>query len=324
MIEAHNLTKLYNGSGLASWGRKRNETLAVKQLNLRIEEGRILGLLGVNGAGKTTVVKMLCTLLEPTSGMATIGGFDVVRNATQVRKIVNMIAGGERSLYWRLTGRENLSYFADLYNVDGRVKKKRIEALLDLVGLGDNADKRVEQYSKGMKQRLQIARGLVNDPQYLFMDEPTIGLDVPIAREIRRLIKDTLNKTILFTTHYMEEAEELCDELAIIHKGEIVEQGTTEELKSKYKKGHSLIATVKDKGDVVNRVIHAFGQSHAATVSIKTVEEGHQIRVDTAQNVTSELVDTLTESGLRIVELRSIEPRLEDVLIAVCGEEGKE
>ncbi len=155
---------------------------AVVDLELEIEQGELFGLLGPNGAGKTTTVKMLCTLLTPTRGNASIRGLDIVKDANKVRKIVNMVAGGERMLYYRLTGRENLRYFADLYDVPSSFVRKRVQQVLDLVGLADRADDEVEKYSKGMKQRLQIARGMINDPQVLFLDEPTLGLDVDIQR----------------------------------------------------------------------------------------------------------------------------------------------
>ena len=207
---------------------------AVANLNLEIPQGELFGLLGPNGAGKTTTVKMLCTLLTPTSGSALIHGLDVVKDANKVRKIVNMVAGGERMLYFRLTARENLAYFADLYDVPGPVAKKRVQEALDLVGLSERADDEVEKYSKGMKQRLQIARGVINDPQVLFLDEPTLGLDVDIAKELRTFIRKRLvveqGKTVLLTTHYLAEAQELCDRVSFIFKGKVVSTGTPAEL----------------------------------------------------------------------------------------------
>lgn len=318
MIEARDLTKLYTGAHLFPFRRKRASMPAVNKLSLKIEDGQIFGLLGVNGAGKTTTVKMLCTLLEPTFGWATVGGYDVVRQAGEVRSIINMIAGGERMLYWRLTGRENLNYFADLYDVDRSVAQKRIDSLLDMVGLTDSANQRVEQYSKGMKQRLHIARGLINDPRYLFLDEPTIGLDAPIAREIRRVIK-RLNKAILFTTHYMDEAEELCDEIAILHKGEIVERGTADQLKRRYKTTYAWVVTLEGEADAaLDQALENFSRAHAASVSTQTVELGYQLHVRAPTNVTSALVDAVTPHR-RILELRAVEPSLEDVLVAISS-----
>ncbi|HLF27509.1 MAG TPA: ABC transporter ATP-binding protein [Anaerolineae bacterium] len=324
MIETHDLTKIYSDHGLLPFRPARKQTVAVDHLNLHIDEGQVFGLLGVNGAGKTTLVKLLATLLEPTSGTARVGGYDVVRDAGKVRRIVNMIAGGERMLYWRLTGRENLAYFADLYDVPEPIKTRRIGELLELVGLSQDADRRVEQYSKGMKQRLQIARGLINDPVYLFMDEPTIGLDAPIARQIRQFIKERLkDKTILFTSHYMYEVEELCDQIVIIHKGGPVDQGTPDQLKQKYKQEQIVVVTVDGQDAALDQVLDAFSQAHQARRSAVHTELGYQITVRSAQNITAQLFDAITATHRRILELRAVEPTLEDVLVAISGDEAK-
>ncbi len=247
---------------------------AVVDLDLEIGPGELFGLLGPNGAGKTTTVKMLCTLLTPTEGQAWVRGLDVVKDANKVRRIVNMVAGGERMLYYRLTGRENLAYFAELYDVPRSEVRKRVEQVLDLVGLVDRADDEVEKYSKGMKQRLQIARGLINDPQVLFLDEPTLGLDVDIAKELRAFIRkqlvDEQGKTVLLTTHYLAEAEEMCDRVSFIFKGRIVSTGTPAEL-SRY-----IIPSITAELvllDVADRDIEVFAaQTGAKLRSIEAVE----------------------------------------------------
>lgn len=322
MIETRDLTKVYTDNGLLRFRRARQQTLAVDKLSLRIDDGQVFGLLGVNGAGKTTLVKMLATLLEPSAGTAQVGGYDVVREAHKVRRIVNMIAGGERMLYWRLTARENLAYFADLYDVPEPIKTRRIDELLELVGLAEDADRRVEQYSKGMKQRLQIARGLINDPVYLFMDEPTIGLDAPIARQIRHFIKERLKeKTILFTSHYMGEVEELCDQIVIIHKGGMVDRGTPDQLKRKYKHEQIVVVTVDEQDAALEQALEAFCQRHRARRSATHTELGYQITVRSAHNLTSDLFDVVTAAQRRIVEMRAVEPTLEDVLVSLSGGE---
>lgn len=227
------------------------------------------------------------------------------------------------------TYREQPAFFADLGSPEVALAEVVLHVQwkelgeLDVNYQAEVADKRVEQYSKGMKQRLPIVRGLINDPRCIFVDEPTIGLDAPIAREIRRFIKEKLNRTTLFTTHYLEEAEELCDEVVIIHKGEIVEQGTPNELKRKYRKGHSLAITVHSKSEVVGQILQNACQAHSVAISAKIVEEGYRIRIDTVQNVTAQLVDALTTANQQILELRSVEPSLEDVLVAVCGGEAE-
>ncbi|MFB5089481.1 ABC transporter ATP-binding protein [Psychrobacillus sp. PGGUH221] len=206
---------------------------AVKNVSFSVNEGEIFGLLGPNGAGKSTIIKILSTLLSPTSGSAEVLGYDTLKEDKKIRPHINFVYGGERNLYWRLTARENLNYFADLYKIDKKIKKRRVDDLLQLVGLNNQGDKRVETFSKGMKQKLQIARGLINNPKILFLDEPTIGLDPISAKELRNIVKDLASQgtTVLITTHYMEEADEVCDRIAIINKGEIKVLDSPENLK---------------------------------------------------------------------------------------------
>jgi len=207
---------------------------ALKGISFEVKKGEIFGLLGQNGAGKTTTIKILTTLLAPTSGEARVLGYNTFGEEKHLRPHINFIFGGERGLYWRLSARDNLIYFSDLYKVDKKTREKRIPELLELVGLSDRADEKVETYSKGMKQRLQIARGLINDPDILFLDEPTIGLDPVAAKDLRQLILQLKaeGKTILLTTHYMQEADDLCDRIAIINNGKILKIGTPEDIKS--------------------------------------------------------------------------------------------
>lgn len=212
---------------------------AVDSVSLNVKGGEIFALLGPNGAGKTTIIKMLTTLLAPTKGEAKVLGYDCYKERKKIRKHVNTVFGGEAGLYWRLTGKENLLYFSDLYKVPNSVSQKRVEELLDMVGLMESADQKVEQYSKGMKQRLLIARGLVNSPKILFLDEPTIGLDPVGASMLRKIIQELNNNgtTILLTTHYMNDVEVLCDRMAFINNGRLLDIGTKEELKTKYLDG---------------------------------------------------------------------------------------
>jgi ABC-2 type transport system ATP-binding protein len=244
--EARNLSRDYVSTKRKHLlGKKTTTTIkALDTVSFEIPEGELFGLLGPNGAGKTTTVKILCTLLEPTSGHAFVKGLDVVKDANRVRKIVNMVAGGERMLYYRLTGCENLKYFAELYDVPKKDVSRRVNALLELMGLSERADDEVEKYSKGMKQRLQVCRGLINDPEVLFLDEPTLGLDVNIAKDLRKFIREKVvkeqGKTVLLTTHYMYEAEELCDRVGFLNKGKLVALGTPEELKRKTPSGFSI------------------------------------------------------------------------------------
>jgi ABC-2 type transport system ATP-binding protein len=232
-IEASGLQKTYTTTrGLLR--RVRKEHLALRGVDLTIEPGELFGLLGPNGAGKTTMVKIFTTLLLPTSGAAKILGLDVVKEAWAIRKRIGFVFGGERGLYWRLSGLDNLRYFADLYQVPPDVSRRRIAQLLETLDLKGREHDKVEGYSRGMKQRLHLARGLLNQPEVLFLDEPTIGLDPVGARELRVLVRGLADEgtTIFLTTHYMLEADAICDRIAVIKKGEIVAQGTPSSIKT--------------------------------------------------------------------------------------------
>src|SRR5512143_3304280 len=231
-IEVSHLRRIFK-THIGVIKRTTKEVVAVDDVSFEIQEGELFGLLGPNGAGKTTTVKMLTTLLIPTSGSASVKGFNVVAQAEEVRKRIGFIFGGERGLYWRLSGMDNLRYFASLYGIDPDVSKKRIPYLLEMVGLKGRGDEKVEGYSRGMKQRLHVARTLLHDPNVLFLDEPTIGLDPVGARDFRNVILNLQaeNKTILLTTHYMFEADALCNRIAVINHGKIIALDTPGGLK---------------------------------------------------------------------------------------------
>src|SRR5438034_4531303 len=259
VVEAQDLRRVYK-THTGTIRRRVKEIEAVKGVTFEIEKGELFGLLGPNGAGKTTTIKMLITLLIPTSGSARVLGHDVVKEAREVRKQIGYVFGGERGVYERLSGYDNLRYFAELYGVPAKIQKQRIEELLELVGLKGREQERAEGYSRGMKQRLHVARGLLHDPEVLFLDEPTIGLDPAGARELRATIASLTGagKTILLTTHYMFEADALCDRIAVISKGSIVAEGTPEDLK----------ATVAERTIVE---IEAYGASADAIEALRRV-----------------------------------------------------
>lgn len=232
VIEVKNIQRIYETSS-GVWKRKRKQVEAVKGISFEVKKGEVFGLLGPNGAGKTTIIKMLTTMLIPSGGTLSVLGLDPVTQFKALRPRINFILGGERNLYWRLTAYDNLAYFADLYKIPREVQKKRLPALLKLVGLEEVAHRRVETFSKGMKQRLQIARGLLNEPEILFLDEPSIGLDPVSARKLREIIMELKNTgtTILLTTHYMFEADDLCDRIAFIKNGRLIAVDTPQNLK---------------------------------------------------------------------------------------------
>ena len=235
IIEVKNLKREYTTT--KGWlFRKKEKLMAVDGIDFSVKEGEIFGLLGENGAGKTTTIKMLITLLAPTSGECKVLGYDTYREADKIRTDINFVFGGEMGVYRRLSARDNLLYFAGLYKIKRKEAKRITEELLKLVELEEAADRLVETYSKGMIQRLQIARGLVNNPKIVFMDEPTVGLDPMGANMLRDIIRKLKadGRTVILTTHYMQEAEELCNHIAIIHKGKIVAMDTPENLKKDY------------------------------------------------------------------------------------------
>src|SRR3954468_2457993 len=232
VIEAIELRRTYRTStGVIR--RKPLEVEAVRGISFAVEQGKLFGLLGPNGAGKTTTIKMLITLLLPTSGQARVLDRDVVADPREVRRRIGYVFGGDRGLYERLSARDNLRYFAELYGVSGKAQRARIDEVLELVGLKGREQERVEGYSRGMRQRLHIARGILHDPEVVFLDEPTIGVDPVGARALRATIAGLVEsgKTVLLTTHYMFEADSLCDRIAVIARGRIVAEGTPAKLK---------------------------------------------------------------------------------------------
>ncbi|MCR5823885.1 MAG: ABC transporter ATP-binding protein [Lachnospiraceae bacterium] len=239
VINVEELKREYVKRGF--FGKTKKVVKAVDGISFNVEQGEIFGLLGQNGAGKTTTIKMLTTLLAPTSGTCEVLGYKTFGEEKKIRSRINFIFGGEMGVYRRLSARDNLRYFSNLYLIPEKVQKERIESILKLVDLADRADDLAETYSKGMIQRLQIARGLINDPEILFMDEPTVGLDPVGARMLRDIIKNLKadGRTVLLTTHNLAEVEELCDRLVIINKGKVIAKGTPSEIK-----GHE--ATLED------------------------------------------------------------------------------
>ncbi len=239
-IQTSKLTKRFPRSTgykdlLPQFIRKRQCITAVESLDLDVYEGELFGLLGPNGAGKTTLMKMLCTLVVPTSGSAKVCGYDVVQDEQRVKETVGLISAEERSFYWRLTARENLEFYASLYDLPKPVKTRRIDEMLELVGLSDVEDVRFQNFSAGMKQKLAIARGLLSEPKVLFIDEPTKSLDPVSAQAIRAFLREQVvgtGRTAILATHNMLEAEEICDRIAIMDRGRAIARGSVGEMRS--------------------------------------------------------------------------------------------
>ncbi|MCG8640182.1 MAG: ABC transporter ATP-binding protein [Desulfobacterales bacterium] len=214
--------------------RKKREVIALSNVNFEIKAGEIFCPIGPNGAGKTTLIKLLSTLALPNSGQILVDGFCTSKEPEKIRKKIGVLYGGERGLYWRISARDNLIYFGNLYEIPPKKLNQQIDYLLELVGLTDRQHDRIETFSKGMKQRIHLARCLLHDPEIIFLDEPTLGLDVEASRNIRKLIRDLKcqGKTIILTSHYMNEIEELADRIALIYKGTIKEIDTVQNFKN--------------------------------------------------------------------------------------------
>ncbi|HOP09591.1 MAG TPA: ABC transporter ATP-binding protein, partial [Candidatus Methanofastidiosa archaeon] len=237
-IETKDLTKtFYRRNGLIDRmkHRERIEVKAVDGVDLEIREKELFGLLGPNGAGKTSFIKLLSTLLLPDRGTASVNGWDIEKNSFEVRMSIGLTLSSERQLYWKLTARENLEYFASLYLVRPDEIKQRVDDILEMLDITAQGDMLIENFSSGNRQKVALSRALLNDPPILFLDEPTIGLDPSFSKNFRKLIKKRINekekKTILLTTHYMEEADLLCDRIAFINEVRIVALDTPENLK---------------------------------------------------------------------------------------------
>lgn len=319
-IEVNHLRRIYRAQ-IGVFNRSIKEVVAVDDISFEVKQGELFGLLGPNGAGKTTTVKMLTTLLIPSSGSAQVAGMDVVKDATEVRKRIGFIFGGERGLYWRLSGDDNLRYFASLYGVDPSVSKKRIPYLMELVGLKGRGNERVGGYSRGMKQRLHVARTLLHDPDILFLDEPTIGLDPVGAREFRNVILDlqSQKKTILLTTHYMFEADALSDRIAIINKGCVVAMDTPSGLKSHV--SDLSVVEVETFGVSENALQKLRELSFVDAVSVEEREQKQMLLVQTIRGAEA-VPDVMSAlDGQRVGRVIVREPTLEDAYVRLVGGE---
>lgn len=313
-IQITDLRRVYK-SYVGVFRRKLKEVTAVEGISFEVEPGELFGVLGPNGAGKTTTVKMLTTLLIPTSGTATILGYDVVKQADAIRPRIGFIFGGERGLYWRLSGMDNLKYFSSLYQIDPGVSKKRIPYLLELVGLADRAQEKVEGYSRGMKQRLHIARTLLNDPEVVFLDEPSIGLDPVAARDIRQVVRDLRDqkKTILLTTHYMFEADELCRRIAVINHGKIVALDTPANLKRAVQ---DLAVVELEVRNVLPQTVERLrGLDYVEAVTVQERDQHSFIVVQSPRGAEA-VPDLLSYFGGALIQKVAVrEPTLEDAYV---------
>ena len=326
-VEARGLVKEFEKGRRTIWQRLRREAdrrttfRAVDGIDLRVESGEIFGLLGPNGAGKTTTMKMLATLLVPTQGTITVLGIDAAKDPRQVRARLGAMLSGERSLYWKLTARENLEYYAALYHVPARETKARIERSLEAVKLSDRADDYVERYSTGMRQRLALARALLPDPQLVILDEPTVGLDPQSARDLRDRVRELKRqgRTVLLTTHYMEEADQLCDRVAIIDHGQIVALDTPAALKRRIRAEEVVRLEIGISGDdsaLLERLAKsasiARSERHNGTLAVTA-------HCASARDFVPSAFDAANLAGATIQHVEVVPVSLEDVFISLTG-----
>ena len=316
-IEAVDLGRTFRRSKRL-FGRS-SEFVAVAGVSLAVKPGIIYGLLGPNGAGKTTTIKMLSTLLIPSSGTARVAGFDVVREEREVRRRLGVVLGGDRGLYGKLSARDNLIYFGHLYGMRHDRLDHRVLEMLELVGLADRAGDRVEGFSRGMKQRLHLARALLHNPPVIFLDEPTIGLDPASAVKLRQIVKSLMpDHTVLLTTHYLQEADELCDRIAIIDHGTILLEDTPEMIKRRVGSGRRY--QLKVHGHPNGTTL----SSLRGLPSVETVESAPSLDGFTEftirsgdQSVLDSALRVLQGHGIQIESIQSLEPTLEDAFLSL-------
>jgi len=303
---------------------KKRDIFAVDNANFDIPEGELFGLLGPNGAGKTTLVRCLATLLIPDQGSIKIMGKDISTHSLQCRRQLGLLTSGERSLYWKLSGRDNLKFFAALYGLDGKERDMRIEYLMELLDLKDVQNERIEKYSSGMKQKISLARALLHDPKVLLLDEPTLGLDPQFSRFIRIFIKETLNKkerkTILLTTHYMDEADELCERIAFINRGKIVDIKTPYEYKRDLP--HTEVLELRCSGiqncDELLKQLQSLNTVEKTTSNTQDHVTNIKIILPRAEPILSDTIELVRKQG-KILGINVEQPTLEDVFIYVTG-----
>ncbi len=319
-IYTQNLGRIYKIRG----GKKEDpkELEALRNVNLEIAQGELFGLLGPNGAGKTTLIKILTTLLTPTSGQACVTGFDVIQDPQKVRSRINMVSGGESSGYGLLTVRENLWMFSQFYGIPSKEANRRIKELLEVVGLEDRLNTKSSDLSTGLRQKMNIVRGFMTDPEVLFLDEPTLGLDVGASRDVRGFIRNWVDqnptRTLLLTTHYMVEADELCDRVAIINKGRVLACDTPANLK----RGLQQDAIFKMEVSPLNGLnVDSFEALPGVRKVIHVPKDGSAeldliLEKDDALGA---VVNLMTSNDVHILNLQKREPTLEDVFVDLVG-----
>jgi ABC-2 type transport system ATP-binding protein len=299
--------------------RKRQWVTAVEGVSIDIQEGEFFGLLGPNGAGKTTFIKMLCGLVLPTSGVARVFGHDVVKEEQAVKKTVGLVSAEERSFYWRITGRENLQFFASLYHIPRNRAQVRIDELLNLVGLSDKGDIRFQHYSTGMRQKLAIARGLLSEPQVLFVDEPTRSLDPVSAQAVRHFLKENLageGKTVVLATHNLNEAEQLCDRLVIMNHGRVNAVGSVKELRSLFQKQEKCELKARNFSEyIMSELRHIEGVLEGRITGQQDGITNVELMISKRASVLPLILEVMVNSGAEVCDCHLEELPLEEIFV---------
>jgi ABC-2 type transport system ATP-binding protein len=322
-IETKGVGRIYKLRGPKKKGDAKT-LVALESVDLEVSRGEIFGLLGPNGAGKTTLIKILCTLLLPSSGTACVDGLDVTRDIQEVRRRISMVSGGETSGFGLLTVEENLWMFARFYGLENAVAKQRIDALMEIVGIANRKRTKISDLSTGLRQKMNFIRGFISDPNVVFLDEPTLGLDVTAARDVRSFIKDWMrdhpDRTILLTSHYMQEIDEMCGRVAIIDKGKVLACDTPSNLKQRLQ-----------REAVFNLKVSPIGPRPSPDAMIESVpgvrrvsvaeQNGHNdlSLILESEEVLSGVLAHLGKRGSSLISLEKREPTLEDVFIQLVG-----
>ncbi len=312
-VEAQSLSRLFKTKG--------GTITALNKIDLKMNCGEVLGLLGANGAGKTTFIKILATLLLPSDGQAKVYGFDVLKQPKQVRKVINLVSGGETPGYGILSVKENLWFFSQIYGLSSTEANERINKLIHDMELEEYTSTRMHKLSTGFRQRLNLARGFINEPKVLFLDEPTLGLDVINAKHMRQYVKQWVKSekshAVLLTTHYMVEAEDMCDRIAIIYNGSIITCGTPQFLKASLVKDTTVKIEVTDWSSRLNF-------SELKGILGSSIQENNGgvkkiIAVLDNESRIPDLVSFLAKGGCKIISINTSQPSLEDVYMKFVG-----
>ena len=312
-VETHDLGRVY---------RTRNETVtALTSVDLQVREGELFGVLGPNGAGKTTLIKILVTLLLPSSGTAWVDGLDVVTEFRKLRPRISIVSGGENAGYGLLHVREQLWMFSQFYGMNSKVAYARIDELLERLGLQSVAKRQISGLSSGMRQKMNLIRGLMTDPRVLFLDEPTVALDVGAARdlreEVRRWMKEDPSRTVILTTHYMQEADDLCDRIAIVNRGRIVIEGTPQRLKLAVQRDVIVDLQLEPGVQVLDQLRAVDGVGAASVREEDGIDRFSLLLAD--DGVLTNVISAVERSGRRVTGLAKREPTLEDAFVKLVG-----